>query len=275
VSTGALMAPYVFLGARYDAALARNYTSVHAGDIFELMATPESLFDTWPMKKLIERSISEQMLTGIAAEHRKGRRLLVVTTNLDAGRPVVWNMGAIATQGGQSARELFREVLLASSSIPGFFPPVHITVEANGKRFTEMHADGAIRAPFYVAPDGVLAGSSGTRMPASQLYVLVNSKLSADFALTERSIHGVLARAVSVAMKGALRSEVVRVGAAARRQKIGFGLSTVPSDFSFPAQGAFDPRYMQALFELGVRHARNGLAFGSDTYADLGHPPGG
>jgi len=270
VSTGALMAPYVFLGSRYDSALARNYTSVHAGDIFELVSTPESLFDTWPMKKLVERSITDAMIAAIADEHGKGRRLFVITTNLDAGRPVVWDMGAIAARGGRQARELFRDVLLASSSIPGFFPPVHITVEANGKRFTEMHADGAILRPFYVAPEALLAGASPMRLPASELYVLMNNKLTAEFSLTERSVPGVLARSISVAMKGALRGEIIRIAAAARSQRIGLRLSMVPPDFSFPAQGAFDPRYMQALFDLGVRHARSGSAFGGDAYAGTG-----
>lgn len=269
-STGALMAPYVFLGPRYDEALRRIYTQTNAGDVFELAATPESLFDTWPLKKTIEKNITAELLVEIAQEHRNGRRLFAVTTNLDAGRPVVWNMGAIAARGGEAALKLFRDVLLASSSIPGFFPPVQIAAEANGKTFGEMHADGSIQAPFYVAPDGILSGRNGARLPAKQLYVLVNNKLNLDFQVTERSVPGVLARSISVALKMALRSELARIGAAAQRQGVALAVSLVPPSFNVEARGAFDPNYMQALFEFGVREARSGAAFGRDALAAIG-----
>jgi hypothetical protein len=269
-STGALMAPYVFLGSRYDDALRRIYTETNAGDVFELAATPESLFDTWPLKKTIQKSITTELLAEIATEHRKGRRLFAVTTNLDAGRPVVWNLGAIAARGGETALNLFRDVLLASSSIPGFFPPVHIAVEANGKAFKEMHADGSIRAPFYVAPDGILAGRNGARLPAKQLYVLVNNKLNLDFQVTESSVPGVLSRSISIALKMALRSDLARVGATAQRQGIELAISLVPPAFNVEARGAFDPNYMQALFEFGARQAQSGAAFGRDALAAIG-----
>jgi predicted acylesterase/phospholipase RssA len=275
VSTGALMAPYVFLGSAYDEALRHNYTSIHSGDIFELAATPESLLDTWPLKKTIEKAVTPAMLAAIAVEHAKGRRLLVISTNLDAGRPVVWDMGAIATRGGDAAVALFRDILLASSSIPGFFPPVHIAVEANGKKFSEMHADGTIRTPFYVAPEGVLAG--GAPLAAKQLYVLVNNKLTTDFQLTERSMTGVLARSITVALKLGLRGEVLRIGAAAQRAGIGLEVAVVPPSFDHQARGMFDPEYMQALFALGVQQGRRGAGFGKDVYAAVGatRPVGG
>ena len=102
--------------------------------------------------------MTAKLLTEIAAEHARGRRLFVVTTNLDAGRRVVWNMGAIAARGDDKALKLFRDVLLASSSIPGFFSPVAIEVEANGKKFQEMHSDGTMTAPFFVvAGDDVVS----------------------------------------------------------------------------------------------------------------------
>src|SRR5262245_17685648 len=131
VSIGALTAPYAFLGSRFDDDLRKNFAEITAADVFEDKTTPESLFDSWPLKKLIEKRVTKEMLTAIAAEHAKGRRLFVATTNQDAGRRVVWNMGAIASKGDDKALKLFRDVLLASSSIPGFFQPVLIDVEAN------------------------------------------------------------------------------------------------------------------------------------------------
>ena len=91
----------------------------------------------------------------IAAEHRKGRRLFIGTTNLDAGRPVMWNIGAIANSTDPRAPELIHKVLLASASIPGAFPPVLINVEADGKVYDELHVDGGTTTQVFVYPAGI------------------------------------------------------------------------------------------------------------------------
>src|SRR5690606_15286994 len=88
VSTGALMAPFIFAGAKYDDQLRAAYTTVNAIDIFEIGGKGESLLDTWPLKDLMAKQVTKELLTDIAAEHKRGRRLFVLTTNLDAGRPV-------------------------------------------------------------------------------------------------------------------------------------------------------------------------------------------
>jgi len=144
VSTGSLMAPFAFIGPSRDDGLRRAYTEYNAGDIFEDVKTPESLVDTWPLKRLIAKEVTPELLAQVAEAHRKGRRLLVATTNLDAQRGVIWNMGAIAAKGDEAALKLFRDVLAASTAIPGLFPPVLIDVEANGKKTQEMHADGGL-----------------------------------------------------------------------------------------------------------------------------------
>src|SRR5207237_6386303 len=113
-----------------------------------------------PLKRLVEQRVTPQLLAEIAAEHARGRRLWVATTNLDAGRRVIWNMGAIAARGDDAALKLFRSVLLASSSIPGFFSPVAIEVEAKGKPIEEMHNDGTLTAPFFVIPESMLSAGN-------------------------------------------------------------------------------------------------------------------
>src|SRR5262249_19526543 len=123
-SIGALISPFAFLGSRYDAELRDTITTISAADIFEDRPTSESFLDSWPLKGLIEKHVTAKLLADVASEHRRGRRLLTVTTNIDAGRRVLWNMGAIAERGDDKALKLFRDVLLASASIPGFFPPV-------------------------------------------------------------------------------------------------------------------------------------------------------
>jgi hypothetical protein len=267
VSIGALIAPFAFLGPRYDEAIKQNFTSIGAADIFEDRITRDSLFDYWPLKKLVEQQITPQLLAEIAAEHARGRRLYVVTTNLDSGRPVVWNMGAIAAHGGADGLKLFRDVLLASSSIPGFFSPVGIAVEANGKKFEEMHGDGTLTAPFFIVPEAMLAGSAGgtggggARAPFSQVYLLVNSKLEPEFKMPDRNLAEVLGRAIAVALNSGLRAQVALISAAAPRHGIALHVAPVPGSFDHPSHGAFDGKYMKALYAFGVEAGKQGTAF--------------
>src|SRR5262245_40627853 len=267
VSIGALIAPFAFLGPRYDEELRKNFTAIGAADIFEDRMTRDSLFDYWPLKRVIEQRVTPALLSEIAAEHARGRRLLVATTTLDAGRRVVWNMGAIAARGEQGLK-LFRDVLLASSSIPGFFSPVAIEVEANGKKFQELHGDGTLTAPFFVVPETMLSAHSTARAPFGQLYLLVNSKLGPEFKMPDRNIPGVLGRSIGVALTAALRVEVMLVHAAAQRHGVSLRVAYVDPAFDHPSRGPFDGKYMQALYEIGVAAGKKGSAFG-DTLPEL------
>jgi hypothetical protein len=261
VSIGALIAPFAFLGSRYDEEVHKNFTTIGAADIFEDRVTRDSLFDYWPLKRQVEQQVTAKLLTEIAAEHARGRRLFVATTNLDAGRRVIWNMGAIAARGDEAALELFRDVLLASSSIPGFFSPVLIEVEADGKKFQEMHSDGTITAPFFV-PEAMLSANSTARPPLSQLYVLVNSKLGPpEFKVADRSIPGVLGRSIAVALTAALRAEIMLTYVGAQRHGISLRIARVDQAFDHPSRGPFDGKYMQALYEFGVAAGKKGTAF--------------
>ena len=267
VSIGGLIAPFAFLGPRYDEELHKNFTTIGAADIFEDRMTRDSLFDYWPLKRIVEQRVTAKLLSEIAAEHARGRRLLVVTTNLDAGRRVVWNMGAIAAHGEQGLK-LFRDILLASSSIPGFFSPVPIEVEANGKKFHELHGDGTLTAPFFVMPETMLSAYSTSRLPLSQLYVLVNSKLGPEFKMPERNIPGVLGRSIGVALTAALRAEVMLIYVGAQRHGIALRIAHVDPAFDHPSRGPFDGKYMQALYEVGVAAGKKGAAFG-DTLPEF------
>jgi hypothetical protein len=263
VSIGALIAPFAFLGPRYDEEVHKNFTTIGAADIFEDRTTRDSLFDFWPLKRLVEDRITAKLLSEIAAEHARGRRLFVVTTNLDSGRRVVWNMGAIASRGDEAALKLFREVLLASSSIPGFFSPVLIEVEANGKKFHEMHSDGTLTAPFFVMPESMLSASGGAGKPFSQLYVIVNSKLGPEFSMPDRNIPGVLGRSIAVALTAALRAELMLISVGAQRHDFTLRIAHVDPAFNHPSRGPFDGKYMQALYEFGVVAGKAGTAFGN------------
>jgi Patatin-like phospholipase len=267
VSIGALIAPFAFLGPRYDEDLRKNFTTIGAADIFEDRMTRDSLFDYWPLKRVIEQRVTTTLLSEIAAEHARGRRLLVATTNLDAGRRVIWNMGAIAARGEQGLK-LFRDILLASSSIPGFFSPVAIEVEGNGKKFQELHGDGTLTTPFFVVPETMLSTRSTSRPPFGQLYVLVNSKLGPEFKMPDRNVPGILGRSIAVALTAALRAEVMLIYVGAQRHGIALRIAHVDPSFDHPSRGPFDGKYMQALYEVGLAAGKKGTAFG-DTLPEL------
>lgn len=263
VSSGALLAPFAFAGPRYDDAMRDAYTKITSADIFEVGATPESFVDTWPLRDLIAKEFTPALLADIAAEYRRGRRLFVITTDLDAERSVVWNMGAIAVHGGEDALKLFRTVLLASSSIPGAFPPVLIGVESNGKKFAEMHVDGGVGGQFFVAPAALMAATADYRLPATALYVVANSGLQPDFQVVPRSISSILAQSVGMAVKVDTRLMLDRAYLLAKRSGIAFNVASIPQNFSAPSRGAFDPDYMHTLFQTGYDLGKSATPFAS------------
>jgi hypothetical protein len=263
VSAGAMIATLAFAGTHRDRDLRENFTTISSADVFEVGSTGESLLDTWPLRKLIEKRVTAELLAEIAAQHRQGRRLFVLTSNLDAERAVAWNMGAIAAHGGERALKLFRDVLLSSSSVPGLFPPVLIEVEANGRRFEEMHADGAMGSPIYFGPETLLSDANGASLPATSLTVIVNGKLTPEFLMAERNLISVVGRSVSMGLKLATRAVIARLHTAAQNQGIGFHLAFVDPGVAAPSRGAFDPDYMRALFDHGVQHGRSATPFAS------------
>jgi hypothetical protein len=279
VSTGALMAPFVFAGSRYDTALAGVYTHTSAADIFEVGGTGESFLDTWPLRDLIAKEITPALLADIAAAHQAGRRLFIVTTDLDAGRSVVWNMGAIALHytehHGEDAIKLFRNVLLASGSVPGAFPPVLIDVEGNGKHFAEMHVDGGVGGQFFVTPPALLQSTSTYKIPADGLYIIVNSSLTPEFQVVERNTPTILAQTVSMAIKADLRVLLDRAFVAAKNSGIDFNVATIPPSFNAPSRGAFDPDYMKALFNLGYDLGKSANPFAAEPPAFPAPPASG
>jgi predicted acylesterase/phospholipase RssA len=149
-----LIAPFAFLGPSYDEALRSVFASGEMGNLLQsdglsgLLGT--GLYKTAPLRELIARHVDAQVLAAIAKEYRAGRHLYVVTTNIDAQRTAIWDMGKIAASDDPNAPELFRNILTASASIPGVFSPVFIDVEAGGRHFAEMHVDGGVTANVLI-----------------------------------------------------------------------------------------------------------------------------
>ena len=264
VSTGALIAPFAFLGPAYDARLRDVYTS---GVAERLLNAPSivhavfgsGLFGNTHLRELVARYVGQDMLGAIAAEHAKGRRLLVVTTNLDTQRTVIWDMGRIAAIRSPQALNLFRDVLAASASIPVVFPPMLIDAEANGRRFQEMHVDGGVTAPVLTLPEAFLlrngALARGLRM---NIYVLVNDKVERDFQLVPNSTIDIAARTSAAVTKTQIRSVLYQTFDFARRNNFGFHLTYIDKDLPSPTSFGFETGYMRSLYQYGYDKAKTG-----------------
>jgi predicted patatin/cPLA2 family phospholipase len=265
VSTGASIAPFAFLGAEYDETLKQMYTSGQAENLIK-QANPlgaifgNGLVDRGPLRELVERYLSDDLLNAIAREDQKGRRLLVVTTDLDAQRAVVWDMGAIADVGGPKAFKLFRDVLAASASVPVVFAPQFIDVQTNERSFQEMHVDGTVSAPIFTLPDAILFGGKkvvahGTR---PDLYVIVNSRIDPTFELVPNEVEAIAAHSFSTMNRIATKAVLAQTYDAALREGFAFHLSYIGKDLPDSGGTGFETDGMRRLYEYGYEKGRSG-----------------
>ena len=264
VSTGALIAPFAFLGSGYDKTLREVYTS---GIAESLLGTPSivralfgsGLFGNTRLRELVARYVGQDMLAAIAAEAAKGRKLLIVTTNLDTQRTVIWDMGRIAAIATPQALRLFRDVIAASASIPVVFPPMLIEAEAHGYRFQEMHVDGGVTAPVLTLPEAFLLRNGpltqGLRM---NIYVLINNKVERDFLLVPNNTIDIAARTSASVENTQTRSVLYETYNFARSNNLGFSLTYIDKDFPSPRSSDFETSYMRSLFLYGYDKAKTG-----------------
>lgn len=262
VSTGALIAPFAFLGPDYDPALRDVYTSMSPDRVFLRRWLTAALFgdalaDTAPLAETISQYADQKMLEAIADEYRKGRLLMIGTTDLDAQRPAIWNIGAIAASRHPQSLKLFRKILLASASIPGAFQPVLLDVEIDGARFQEMHVDGGAIAQLFLYP-----GSLDPRLlparRAQTAYIIRNARLDPEHAEIERRTLSIAGRAISTMLQASGYNDVVRAYFLTKRDGIDYNLAYIGADFKVPRAALFDQAYMRALFDYGYAQAVNG-----------------
>ena len=269
VSTGALAAPFAFLGPAYDGQLQQIYTQISDGDIYKkrgLVAglAGSSFADSHPLRAMIDAYVTDDLLAAIAAEHDKGRRLSVATTNLDAQRPVYWNMGEIASIGGSYGRKLFGDVLLASASVPGVLPPVHIEVEAGGALFEEIHVDGGTSREVYLLPEVFSIKEIDRRLGRRQkrhLYVIRNGKTTPEYKVVKASTLPIMGRSISTLIKNQSDGDIYRLYATSQRDKIDFNVASIPPSFDYKAESEFDKGYMNALFSMGYQLGSRGYSW--------------
>jgi predicted acylesterase/phospholipase RssA len=266
VSTGALSAPFAFLGSAYDQQLKDVYTTITAKDVLEARGIfaaiwNDAMADNTPLQNLVAKYVTDDMIKAISAEHQKGRNLLIGTTNLDARRGVIWDIGRIADYGGPQALELVRKILVASAAIPGAFPPMMIDVEANGQKYQEMHVDGGASAQVFVYPArlhiGEISAEEGVERER-HVYVIRNGRLDPDWADTERQTLTIAGRAVSSLIQNQGNGDLYRIYAITQRDGVDFNLAYIPKSFDVPLPEPFDQHYMQELYKLGYDMAKDG-----------------
>ena len=273
VSTGALAAPFAYLGRDYDLQLKEIYTNITAADILRERGviegiTGDAMADSAPLRAMIERYLDEPTIARIAEEYLKGRLLLILTTNLDQGRPVIWNIGEIAGSKTPDARKMIVDVLLASASIPGAFPPVMIDVSLDGQKYQEMHVDGGTIAQAFLYPPSYSLNDAALRRNIKRAalrserkriaYAIRNGRLSRKEEEVKLQTIAIAKQAIATMIASSGVNDTYRMFLIARRDGVDFNLASIGNDFTIPYKGPFEQAYMRSLFAYGYEKGRNG-----------------
>ena len=269
ISTGALIAPFAFLGSDYDWVLKDLYTEttakqlVRRNGIFSIFKL-DSIYDTAPLRKLIAEYVTAETLQKISREHLKGRRLFIGTTNLDTLRTIIWDMGAIASSKHADAPELFRKVMLASASIPSVYPAVYINVQAEGKQFDEMHVDGGTSSQVFVYPPEFKLKELSKQYNYTRernLYVIFNSKLKPKGQTFKPGLRTIARRSISTLINTQGLGDIYRIFLTSQRDKVNFNMAFIPSDIEKKSNKVFDTDYMQELYDYGYKQMIDGYSW--------------
>ena len=275
ISTGALTAPFAFLGSDYDDTLKEVYTTTSTKDILKERNIFSAIFgdsmtDTTPLKALIAKHVTIDIVNAIAREHQGGRRLMVGTVNLDAGRSVIWNIGAIAASDHPAKLALIHDILRASAAIPVIFPPIDITVENNGIQYEELHIDGGTGSQVFVYPAAVNWKRITKKLKVQgkpKVFVIRNSFIGPNYNGINRKLMPIANRSIDLLIRTQGIGDLYQIWVLCERDGNDFNLAYIPAEFTEEPSEGFDPVYMGKLYELGYQMARRG-------YPWIKAPPG-
>jgi len=276
ISTGALIAPFAFLGKDYDVTLKDLYTNVTPSDIYRKRNIVEGFFadslaDSAPLYDLISQYVDEDFLKKVAFEYTENRRFLLIgTTNLDSKKPVIWNMGRIAMIGGPQALTLFKKVMLASASIPGVFPPVMLDVEVDGKKYQEMHVDGGANTQAFLYPPALTQKlkdeNSFDRNIKREAYIIRNADLSPEGEEVRRRTLPIVLKTVGQLIHTQGVGDLYKMYISTQQDNVGYNLAYIEDDFEFPHLEEFDQAYMKALYDYGEKKAKGGYKWFKEPF---------
>ena len=268
VSTGALIAPYAFLGSDWDDELLEVYTSGRAEHLLKSRGLGalfgSSVYSGTPLKELVDRCATDALIQAVAHQASTGRLLLVATTDVSTGEPVIWDLGSIAMNGGANARALFRDVLVASASVPGLFPPVVIRVQEQQALYDEVHVDGMIAVPFFVPLAFVEpTHNAGEPSHATAVYVIVDGRLTEQSASIRLRTRSILSRSVSAGLNHMMRTTLELTATDAQLKGAQFQFAAIPVDYPQLDSFDFGTPGMNSLFQFGYKCAQAGRLWSS------------
>lgn len=271
VSTGALIAPFAFLGSAYDPQIKEAYTTVNSDRIYLVrnlfsMLWQESLADSKPLRDLVSTYITLDVLDAIAAEHAKGRRLYVASTNMDREEPVIWDLGAIASSNGPARLDLFRSVLVASASIPAVFAPTLIKVAMDGKEYDELHCDGGVFfQSFFIGAIVDLSALIAEAHPDykgkvnQDLYVIRNGSTTPSRKQITRGLGSISGRAIATMLKVSGINDLYRLFLSTEHDDVGFHFVSLPADYVRTTDQEFNEAEMNRQYQLGYKLGADGI----------------
>jgi hypothetical protein len=265
ISTGALIAPFAFLGSSYDAELETFYTTMRTSDVYRLRPVrglfTEALADNTPLARKLDKAITTEMVDAIAIEHSRGRRLYVGTTEVEGRRFVAWDIGAIACRGTPETRDLIVQILLGSSAIPGFFPSQHIPVTVDGRRYVERHVDGGVSQALFFRPPYVPPGQTRVEdaLKGTNVYAVVAGKLYADAEVIKPRALTVATQTSSTVLYAQCRGDLMRLWTVCQMTGMNYQMTAIPAEYPAPKTSTdFDPSTLRGMFDEGVRQIRGG-----------------
>src|SRR6266481_982825 len=262
VSAGALLAPYAFIGSEWDKQLTDAYTSGRAEHLLQPRGLgvifDSSVYRGRPLEDLVDHYLSDELIQAVAREAAMGRLLLVATTNVDTGETVIWDLGSIAMNGGPSAKTLLRDVLVASASVPGMFPPVIIRIQDTGGEYSEAHVDGTATVPFFVPPTLLQLPRDVPNRSPTTVYVLVDGRLSQEPMPVRLRFRTILSRSISAGLTHMTRTTLELTATTAQLQGASLQYSAIPAAHPNLAPFDFRTSTMRSLYQYGYECAHTG-----------------
>jgi hypothetical protein len=262
ISTGALIAPFAFLGSAYDEQLKTFYTTLETKDLYIKQLIRglfrESLADNYKLARKVDEVLTTQLISELAKEHQKGRRLYIGTTDAETKRFVVWDIGAIASKGRARDRDLIKQILLGSSAIPGFFPPQHITVELDGQCLTERHVDGSVSRPLFLhvpyVPPEYRSKNANHDLAEANVYCIIAGKLDADPQPIKPRALDIAGQEISAMIHAQTRGDLRRIFMTTVLAGMNFYMTSIPIPYSTPTSATeFEIPAMVGMFNEGFR----------------------
>lgn len=269
VSAGSFIAPFAYLGTRESLAKIDHFFRNPGKDWLELRGTFYFLPQHMSLARVpgLERALREQMTLSFANEivdaSTPGRLLLIQSSNLDQAIPAVFNFVAASRDAvAHGDFEPMVDILLASSAIPGMFPPREI----NGS----LYVDGGVVGNFYSGgrpskPEHTFGGIWKRKypdapIPKTRYWVILNGNLRENPKTSDTGWASVAGRSLAVSVGAAevvaLR-ELYTLAELTRRRGMGdvevrwVSIEEPLEESVFPE--LFDRDEMRKLSDLGRR----------------------